>query len=478
LQVGEAARVVPGGSPNRLRDQPGTSATQVGQVPPGSSIDVLAGPVCDAAASIIWWQVRFRNVTGWTAEGLYPDNYFLEPLTDVGIASGATAVAQATLNTAATANARSTAAVLDATRSQQTAVYDAATLLAASQTAQALITPSATSTITPTPSVTPTPTITPTPEPVRPLPLKRAVITPDNARALTTLTSLPFAVGGILFLPDQSQMVLNGSAVYDLPAMTRSDHFGAFPLSMGSVITISPDARYLAYIVDGAVRIYDMQTRESFTLPNIGTNVVISGGPAYKLAYAYGESYGNTDQPQLLLYDLTTRTLIFQIDNPAAFGAEIAFNRDGSRIASTGGDIRIISIQPRPRWVVPTAGFSSGDIAYRPVPPNQSEQVAFGVGKAIKLFDLARGTGRLFPLTASSTAGRIAFSPDGRLMAAVGEELEGDPFSGEPRFNLFDVDTGDLLLDSSEYRGGFAFSPDGTLLVVSDRVTRILGVAP
>jgi WD40 repeat protein len=245
---------------------------------------------------------------------------------------------------------------------------------------------------------------------------------------------------------------------------------------MGRVITISPDARYLAYLDGGAVRIYDMQTRESFTLPNIGTNVVISGGPDYKLAYAYGESYGNTDQPQLLVYDLTTRTLIFQIDNPATFGAEIAFNRDGSRIASLGDDIRIISTQPRPRWVVPTNGASSGDVAYRPVPANQSEQVAFGAGKAIKLFDLARGTGRLFPITASSTAGRIKFSPDGRLMAAVGEELEGDPFSGEPRFNLFDVDTGNLLLDTGDYRGGFAFSPDGTLLVVSDGNTRILGV--
>jgi hypothetical protein len=61
-------------------------------------------------------------------------------------------------------------------------------------------------------------------------------------------------------------------------------------------------------------------------------------------------------------------------------------------------------------------------------------------------------------------------------MAAVGEELEGDPFSGEPRFNLFDVDTGNLLLDTGDYRGGFAFSPDGTLLVVSDGNTRILGV--
>lgn len=187
LAVGEAARVIPGGVPNRLRDQPSTRGAQVGMAQPETTLTVIGWPVCDAASGIVWWQVQFGNVTGWTAEGLLPDEYFLEPVSEAGI--------------------------------------------------------------------------------------------------------------------------------------------------------------------------------------------------------------------------------------------------------------------------------------------------AFGASSGVFLFDLGRGTGRTFEITGGSTGGRIGFNPDGRLMAVVGIEVEGDFDSPAPRFNLFDVETGELLLDTAEYVGVFAFSPDGTLLVVSDGgATRILGI--
>ncbi len=81
LQVGERGIVAAGGSGNRLRVDPSTSADQVGIMPPGTEFEITAGPRCDSSTSIVWWQVLTDDgLQGWTAEGLPPDEYFLEPL--------------------------------------------------------------------------------------------------------------------------------------------------------------------------------------------------------------------------------------------------------------------------------------------------------------------------------------------------------------------------------------------------------------
>lgn len=77
LQAGQRGVVIPGGSSNRVRANPATDAEQIGTIAPGTEFAIIDGPVC--AASIIWWQVDTGDLQGWTAEGLLPDEYFLEP---------------------------------------------------------------------------------------------------------------------------------------------------------------------------------------------------------------------------------------------------------------------------------------------------------------------------------------------------------------------------------------------------------------
>jgi hypothetical protein len=71
------ARVVPGGAPNNLRAEPRTDAALVGEIPPGAIISIMAGPQC--ANSLVWWQVDYDGAVGWTVEG-EGDIYWLEPL--------------------------------------------------------------------------------------------------------------------------------------------------------------------------------------------------------------------------------------------------------------------------------------------------------------------------------------------------------------------------------------------------------------
>ena len=74
------ARVVPGGGPNNVRQNPGLSSTLVGQIPAGQTATVFGtAPVC--ADNMLWWYVGATGggVSGWTSEG-QGSTYWLEPL--------------------------------------------------------------------------------------------------------------------------------------------------------------------------------------------------------------------------------------------------------------------------------------------------------------------------------------------------------------------------------------------------------------
>ena len=78
LTIGGQGRVTPG-DPNRVRDQPLLTGSNVlGQIPGSEIFTVLQGPTCDASTGINWWLVSYGDLTGWTAEG-QGNAYFVEP---------------------------------------------------------------------------------------------------------------------------------------------------------------------------------------------------------------------------------------------------------------------------------------------------------------------------------------------------------------------------------------------------------------
>jgi WD40 repeat protein len=81
LYVGATGRVETGGVNNIMRQSYGRSSQPAGaEIPPGGVFTVVGGPECTGAQlneAILWWQVNYNGVTGWTAESLNGD-YFLE----------------------------------------------------------------------------------------------------------------------------------------------------------------------------------------------------------------------------------------------------------------------------------------------------------------------------------------------------------------------------------------------------------------
>lgn len=83
LGIGGQARVETGGVPNNIRDLPGTSGKYLGEIPPGGTFSVLDGPRCSQIDKIVWWQVNYNGIIGWTAEGKEGD-YWVEPVNLTG----------------------------------------------------------------------------------------------------------------------------------------------------------------------------------------------------------------------------------------------------------------------------------------------------------------------------------------------------------------------------------------------------------
>jgi WD40 repeat protein len=75
LVHGARGRVLPGVS-NRLRAEPSAESEILVEIPAGDIFTVLEGFTC--AEDMAWWQVRYGDQTGWTAEG-QGETYWLEP---------------------------------------------------------------------------------------------------------------------------------------------------------------------------------------------------------------------------------------------------------------------------------------------------------------------------------------------------------------------------------------------------------------
>ena len=78
LSPGGIGRVT-SGLPNRIRAEAILGATILTQMPDGQTFSVMSGPVCDMDNGVVWWQVDYNGLVGWTAES-QGDSYFLEPV--------------------------------------------------------------------------------------------------------------------------------------------------------------------------------------------------------------------------------------------------------------------------------------------------------------------------------------------------------------------------------------------------------------
>jgi uncharacterized protein YraI len=83
LEYDSFGQVTPG-SPNNLRDQPGSVGKIIGQIPGGGIFYVIYGPVCQDGFN--WWNINYNGQQGWTVEG-QGNTYFAVPYIPPSVAT-------------------------------------------------------------------------------------------------------------------------------------------------------------------------------------------------------------------------------------------------------------------------------------------------------------------------------------------------------------------------------------------------------
>lgn len=79
VAIGMQAVVEPGGVANRIRAEPSFNNGEiVGFMQPEETFIIIGGPTCDEETQLRYWQIDYKGIIGWTAEG-EGEEYYIKP---------------------------------------------------------------------------------------------------------------------------------------------------------------------------------------------------------------------------------------------------------------------------------------------------------------------------------------------------------------------------------------------------------------
>ncbi|HZY87338.1 MAG TPA: hypothetical protein VFE78_21055, partial [Gemmataceae bacterium] len=224
-------------------------------------------------------------------------------------------------------------------------------------------------------------------------------------------------------------------------------------------LTFSPDGKVLA---SAAVGESDVRLWEAATGKRLSPTAA-PGGAVRRLAFSpdgrrLAAVAGGLRDEAISLWDVGAWKERARIADPVGEVSGIAFSADGKVLAAAHGNPTGVLLwdadSGQPRGRLPGQGPCALGVAASPV----GSDLTWSDGAALAFWDTKAGKERLRVRT-PSVLRQVAYSPDGRLVAA---------FGNDHALHLWDAATGEKLRAFGQKRLGMeflTFSPDGRMLV-------------
>lgn len=251
----------------------------------------------------------------------------------------------------------------------------------------------------------------------------------------------PGQVQEMEFSPDGTRLVIAGSAGVELHGLGRGEDIASLVEARTNGVAFSSQGMLATSSSDG-VRLWES--------PFIGEGELISNlegiGVAFDpegeiLAVSLSESLTEEFRDFVEIRDVDSGELVATLSEHTKAIPGLAFDRDGELLATASDDTRAIiwdttTFEPVHRLKGHTAGLLS--VEFDPLRP----EVATAGGDAIRIWNLETGLLRV-TLSAPEAVLDLAYSPDGRYLAAVSPEgfvtvymLDVDELVGEAKSRL------------------------------------------
>jgi WD40 repeat protein/basic membrane lipoprotein Med (substrate-binding protein (PBP1-ABC) superfamily)/DNA-binding SARP family transcriptional activator len=287
-----------------------------------------------------------------------------------------------------------------------------------------------------------------------------------DSRTLAQITTLEGHDEGLLtltFSPDGGRLVTStsnmweGLFVWDIASGQKIDEFYVNNLQVPEAISFSPDGKWVAAAnTYGQIHLWDTITYEEIRSLGSGESPMLS------LAISPDGSRlaASDSNGKVTIWSSSSWEELLSFSAHADWMLDIEFSPDGSLLATSSLDGKAkIWDAFTGRELLQLAGHTDGILSLA-FDPSGEHLATASMDGTLRLWNVSLSQ-EWFSFPTYGYAGRIAFSPDGSLLAA------GSGHQGE--IHLWDLETGDepAIFSAAGHPGGVtavAFSPDGVQL--------------